>query len=117
MAVLRNWSVCYFPAWACMVILAKEENADPDDLTYQPPSDALAEGSCIVGEVYGDTDTERPMGRKFDDGAVIHTSQLEKLTASSVKTRNNTYQLENPDPRWLDWLKRSNLKLEDYFSG
>ena len=87
MPKLENWSIVVFP--------------DP----YTPPECC----ECIlVGTVYNHP--------KHKDGNLLQTTAIKSFDAATHKaqTRRTLYDLGEPSPDFLQWLKDNGHKLEDY---
>jgi hypothetical protein len=51
----------------------------------------------LSGQVYGHP--------SFDDGEIIHTSDIKSVDGNKVSTRNSVYTLGKPDPKFVEWCK------------
>jgi hypothetical protein len=62
--------------------------------------------TILQGYIYGHP--------KHDEGRRVHTSPIVKAEGRIVTTRSGTvYELGEPDPRWLRWLKANNLEYNE----
>jgi len=55
----------------------------------------------IIGKVYGHPG--------FDDGELVRTSAIQVLNMpnAEAKTLSHTYTLGTPDPKWVDYLRKT----------
>jgi len=88
MSRLTNWS-----------IIVRRESP------YTAPENGIA---ALHGTVYSHPDIK--------DGETVTTSELKWLSPDIKRaaTKNTSYKLENPDPRWIAWLNEHGLQITDY---